>query len=79
MRPFLGTSNTIFVSLLENTITQRVRSVSPSKQVARKFFPMDIDLGGESDQLQKLSSKDSKSQLPKAAQVIFVLKRTALY
>ena len=40
---------------------------------------MDIDLGGESDQLQKLSSKDSKSQLPKAVQVIFFFKRTALY
>ena len=41
--------------------------------MARKFFPMDIDLGGESDQLQKLSSKDSKSQLPKAVQELVTL------
>ena len=38
-------------------------------QVARKFFPLDIDLGGDSDQVQKLSAKDSKSKLPKAVQV----------
>merc|ERR1711994_776904 len=34
---------------------------------------MGIDLGGESDQLQKLSSKDSKSQLPKAVQELVTL------
>ena len=37
--------------------------------MARKFFPLDIDLGGDSEQLQTLSAKDSKSKLPKAVQV----------
>ena len=39
------------------------------QKVARKFFPPDIDLGGDNDQVQKLSAKDSKSNLPKAVQV----------
>jgi len=41
--------------------------------VARKFFPLDIDLGGDSEQLQTLSAKDSKSKLPKAVQELVTL------
>merc|ERR1711971_1202033 len=43
------------------------------QKVARKFFPLDIDLGGESEQLQKLSAKDSKSKLPKSVQELVTL------
>jgi len=43
------------------------------QKVARKFFPLDIDLGGDSEQLQTLSAKDSKSKLPKAVQELVTL------
>jgi len=43
------------------------------KKVARKFFPLDIDLGGDNDEVARLSTKDSKSKLPKAVQELVTL------
>ena len=43
--------------------------LTPDPQVAGKFFPLDIDMGADSEEMQKLSAKDSKSKLAKPIQV----------
>lgn len=43
------------------------------KKVAGKFFPLDIDMGADSEEMQKLSAKDSKSKLAKPIQELVSL------
>ena len=37
--------------------------------MAGRFFPLDIDMGADSEEVKKLSAKDSKSKLAKPIQV----------
>ena len=62
-----------FEFLYEEKTGNRWKNRKDFKKVAGKFYPLDIDLGENNEEIKKLSVKDSKSSLAKPIQELVTL------
>jgi len=62
-----------FEFLYEEKTGNRWKNRKDFKKVAGRFFPLDIDMGENSEEVKKLSTKDSKSKLDKPIQELITL------
>ena len=62
-----------FEFLYEEKTGNRWKNRKDFKKVAGKFYPLDIDLGENNEEIKKLSVKDSKSRLAKPIQELVTL------
>jgi len=62
-----------FEFLYEEKTGNRWKNRKDFKKVAGRFFPLDIDMGENSEEIKKLSTKDSKSKLAKPIQELVTL------
>jgi predicted DNA-binding WGR domain protein len=62
-----------FEFLYEEKTGNRWKNRKDFKKVAGRFFPLDIDMGENSEEIKKLSAKDSKSKLAKPIQELVTL------
>jgi len=62
-----------FEFIYEEKTGNRWKNRKDFKKVAGKFFPLEMDLGENNEEIQKLSVKDSKSSLPVRVQELITL------
>jgi len=62
-----------FEFLYEEKTGNRWKNRKDFKKVAGRFFPLDIDMGENNEEIKKLSTKDSKSKLAKPIQELVTL------